>query len=518
MTELNNKKRKMGIKKVQAGSALVYALVIMSATSIMLLSLMQYTVSQIKFGYSRVEKEEALQIAEAGVYYYRWYLAHETSGKTAQQIQTFWDGSPLGVSEPFQDNYEGRGAYEIEVLPPEEGSTNVIVKSTGWTNKQPNVKRVVQVRFRRPSWSEYIFLTNSFVNFGDDAEVFGKVHSNGGVRFDGLAHNVVSALPARFDDPSHGDSSLEFGVHTHKGDTDPLAPALPWDEDTIPDRPDIFMAGREFPVPEVSFNGVTTDLANIKVQAQAGNGKYFNSDGAGRRINLKTDGTFDACTVSTQNTNTHAINGYLGIVSGASGFYSGTNGSSCVTPSCCEGSSCPLIQSSKPSRGRCVSLSNYPIVDNGIIFVEDNVWVEGNINNKRLTIVGANLSGGGNQADVYIGISNANIRFAAYDCNNTLGLVAQRDVRVLNDCSDNFVVDAALLAQGGVVGINDNGFSGKDSLTFNGAIASYLQPYFVHGVSGFGVREYHFNNNLLYCPPPYFPTGTEYSIDLWEEL
>jgi hypothetical protein len=27
-----------------------------------------------------------------------------------------------------------------------------------------------------------------------------------------------------------------------------------------------------------------------------------------------------------------------------------------------------------------------------------------------------------------------------------------------------------------------------------------------------------FDNNLLYYPPPYFPTGTEYSIDLWDEL
>jgi hypothetical protein len=132
--------------------------------------------------------------------------------------------------------------------------------------------------------------------------------------------------------------------------------------------------------------------------------------------------------------------------------------------------------------------------------------------------VAANLSGSGSQADIYIGISNNNLRYAAYNCNNILGLVAQRDIRVLGECPSNFIVDAALLAQTGVVGINDNGFSGKNSLTFNGAIASYLQPYFQHGNSGFADRLYIFDNNLLYCPPPYFPTGTEYSIDLWDEL
>jgi hypothetical protein len=152
-----------------------------------------------------------------------------------------------------------------------------------------------------------------------------------------------------------------------------------------------------------------------------------------------------------------------------------------------------------------------------VIFVENNVWVEGDVNNKKLTIVGADLSGSGNQADIYIGISDRSLRFAAYDCNNMLGLVAQRDVRVLNDCPDDFTVDAALLAQTGLVGIV-NGMGGKYALTFNGAISSYLQPYFQSGGSGFADRLYNFNNNLLYCPPPYFPTGTEYAIDLWDEL
>ena len=91
-------------------------------------------------------------------------------------------------------------------------------------------------------------------------------------------------------------------------------------------------------------------------------------------------------------------------------------------------------------------------------------------------------------------------------------------MRVLGSCPDDYIVDAALMAQTGTVGMNDNGFSGHNSLTFNGAIASYLQPYFQHGNSGFAVRFYDFDNDLLYCPPPYFPTGTDYSIDLWQEL
>jgi hypothetical protein len=450
---------------------------------------LSYVSSQLRFSFNRVEKEKAFQIAEAGIYYYRWYLAHETSGRTALEINTFLEsGGSMGFS-PAPVGYEGIGEYQLTITPPEAGNTTINVESTGWSNKAPDMKRTVRVRFRRPSWSEYVFLSNSFINFGSESEVYGKVHSNSGIRFDGIAHNTVSSLLPSFYDPTYGGSKKQFGVHTTVNPTDPDAPAYPWPDGTVPDRPDIFMGGREFPVSEVSFTGITSDLANMKDQSQAGHGKYFDATGLGRRIILKSDGTYDVCTVDTANSNLHTISKYL-------------KNSGSGTCNSCDG----------------LCLSNYVIPDDGVIFVENNVWLEGTINNKRVTVVAANLSGGGNQKDIYIGISNNNLRYAAYNCDNMLGLVAQRDIRVLGECPTDFIVDAALIAQGGVVGINDNGFSGKDSLTFNGAIASYLSPYFQHGISGFAVRMYNFDNNLLYCSPAYFPTGTEYAIDLWEEL
>jgi len=478
------------LRKKNKGSALAYGLVIMLVVTIILTSMIGFIVSQLKFSLNRTDRAEAFQVAESGVYYYRWYLAHETSGKTAQQIQDFWsNGNPLGVGSAYVTDYEGIGEYKIEVTAPSQGSTIVTVKSTGWTYKEPNVTRIVQVRFRRPSWSEYIFLSNDFINFGDQAEVYGKVFSNNGIRFDGLAHNTVSSLLPSFNDPTWGGNRLQFGVHTTVNPADPNAPSYPWPNGTVPNRTDVFMGGRKFPAPQVSFTGVTTDLANMKSQAQSGHGKYFDASGLGRKILLKSNGTYDVCTVNSANSNSHNIS-----------KYNKTDGSG--TCNSCSGD----------------CLSNYPIVNDGVIFVENNAWVDGTVNGKRITIVAANLSGGGNQADIYIGTENSNLAYNTFDCNNMIGLVAQRDVRVLGSCPDNYIVDAALLAQTGTVGINDNGFSGKNSLTFNGAIASYLQPYFQHGNSGFAVRFYDFDNDLLYCPPPYFPTGTQYSIDLWEEL
>ena len=486
------------LKKRLKGSILAYVLVIMTVVMIVLVSMIGYITSQLKFSLNRVEKERAFQIAEAGVYYYRWYLAHKTSAKTPQEISAFWqDGGELGFD--FEDDYEGMGRYQVTVNKPSNSSTIAIVESTGWTYKDPNLKRTVRVRFRKPSWSEYMFLTHSFLAFGTGAEVYGKVYSSSGVRFNGLAHNVVSALPPRFNDPDYGGSSMEFGVYTQKIPADPSAPPYPWPEGTVPDRPDVFEAGRQFPVPEISFNGVTLALGDMKTEAQKPNGTivngcnttncYFNYDtgeDSGKRIILKSNGDFDICTVADYqhtllNPKNYRENGGTG------------------TCNSCGGNECT---------------QTYAIPHDGIIFVEGNAWVDGVVDDKRITIAAANLSGG-TAANIYIGMGN--IRYASYDCDNIIGLVAQKDISIIKDCPDDFIVDAALLSQTGRV--NRGNYSlDRSSLTFNGAIASYLQPYFNTGNNGFGVRNYFYDNNLLYCPPPFFPTGTEYSIDLWEEL
>lgn len=522
--------KKSLLAKSHKGNALAMALVMVVAVSMILTSLMTYITSQLNYSKDRVERERAFQTAEAGIYYYKWYLAHELAGKTAEQIEDFWEnGNPIGIDAPYEAEFSDPGGsavgkYSLDVEAPEGGSTVLTVTSTGWTYKKPSVQRIVQARFRRPSWSEYIFLSNNYMNFGTDSIVYGKVHSNFGIRFDGKAYNTVSASPPRFDDPYKGGSALDFGVYTTKAPADPSpAPSYPWPDGTVPVNSNVFVGGREFPVSGVNFTGVTTDLSFMKAKAQSGMGQYFDNFGIGRKITLKPDGTYNVCTVNAANSNSHAISTSSGFIGRVDGATNGTNGTYCTTGSCCSFSSCPWIQSSKHERGKCVTQDTYPIVDKGVIFVEDNIWLEGSIDGKRVSVVAGNLSGGGSSADIYIGISSTNegnvsgnIRLAAYDCSNMLGLVAQRDIRILDEAPNDFTVDAALLAQTGLVGII-NGMSGN-SITFNGAIASYLQPYFKQGVSGFEDRTYNFNNKLLYCPPPYFPTGTEYSIDQWDEL
>lgn len=461
------------------GSALVYALVIMAVVQVILVSIVQYVASNVQYSLNIRSREQALQIAEAGIDFYRWYLAHNVEGRTASQIQAFWTGgTAYGVGTAYEADYTDpsgatTGRYRLEVTAPATGSTVAVVKSTGWTYKHPAVQRIVQVRLRRPSWSESAVLANDFMRFGAGTEVYGKIHSNAGIRFDGVAHNLITSSVATYNDPDHSGGN-EFGVHTHDSPTDPLPPAA------VPARTDVFEAGRQFPTTTLDFNGVLGDLNYMKSEAQGGNGVYFTGSGAnnrGTQIELQTDGTFRARQVRN-------FNGAYSITS-----YNG-------------------------------AWVNYTIPDDGVIFVEDNVWVSGTINDRRVTIVAADLLGGP-APSVYI---LNDIRYTNSDGRDIIGIIAQNNIEIAWASESDLRIDAALLAQQGRVGrehYTSKGYwpDSKSVITVYGAIATNLRYGFAWtDGTGYTTRNLYYDNNLLYYPPPYFPTGTQYELDLWEEL
>jgi len=495
------------------GSVIAYGLVIMAFVTVLLTAAVGFIVSHIRYSSQFVQREEAFQIAESGVDFYQWYLAHSTDGLTAAQVEAFWTTShPYGVDEPYEAAYSDPGLgeigkYRIEVIPPETGSTIVTIRSTGWTYKDPDIMRTLEVRFRRPSWSEDVMLSNATVRFGEGTETYGKIHANGGVRFDGIAHNLVSSSVASYDDPDHSDTYVEFGVHTHvnappatgTSSSYHLAETPP---NSVPSRSDVFEAGRVFPVASVDFNGVLSDLGGMKSTAESGtNGSVYFSNGSndvGRRIILKTDGTFDTCRVSSagmgtkSSTLTYEISQYRNV-----------SGSGTCTS--CSGS----------------CLENYTIPDGGVIFVEDNVWLSGQIDGKHVTVVAADMT---STAAPSVYISN-DIKYTSYDGSDIIGIIGQNDVSTTKDSETDLRIDAALLAQQGRVGRPDFGVADhKDTITVYGAIASNERYGFswtnnVVGSSwGYTDRNLYYDNNLLYYPPPYFPTGTSYEMDLWKEV
>ncbi len=484
------------------GSAIAYALTIMTIVMILLSSIVGFIVSQLQYSLKQDDKEQALQIAEAGVHFYKWYLAHQLDGRTASQVQAFWANTspyPLGVHDAYEGAFSN-GVYSVVVIPPDPSQTIISVESTGWTTANSELKRKIKVRLRKPSWSENAIMSNEKVRIGVGTEIFGPMHSNNGIRVDGLAHNLVTSSVDVYDDSDHNGVN-EFGVHTHKnvppatGITVSVRPAET-PPSAVPERTDVFEAGRSFPVSPVDFNGILGDLSLMKSEAQAGRGKYFDATGQGRHIILKTNGTYDVCRVQSVTGSINQIDKY-DRVSG--------NGS-CTT-----------------CAGACVQ--NYPIVNNGAIFVENNVWLEGTVNNKRITVVAANLQSSAYKS-VYIG---RDIRYTNYNCDEMIGIVGQQDIEIYKNSNDNLYIDGALIAQRGRVGrlqyVGGSGTNIKTTITLFGALSSNQRYGFAwsdiatgNHVSGYINRVINYDNNLLYCPPPYFPTGSQYKIDLWEEL
>lgn len=499
------------------GSALVYALVMMAVVSIILTSVLKYIGSQTRYGSFSASKKEAFQIAEAGISFYRWYLAHNVEGKSSAQVMDFWEnGNPLAMDTPA---CEEEGAYEVEykdpggsavgkycleVTKPAAWSTAVTIKSTGWTYKYPDNKVVIQARLRRSAWSEYMILTDLMFRLSSETVINGRMHSNTGIHFDGVAYNLVTSSA----NTTYCDIDSDVSSSTHC--TDPVTGKsghvkqgiwTSWASEynsTLGST--VFRAGKEFPATGYVFSNVLTDFSvmrNIawgsshvstdRTDVCTSSGCYFNNSGEGRRIILSSDGTFNICTVSAYDTSTNEITSYL--------RNSGTGTCSACTDS------------------RCYRTFNIP--NNSVIYVEDNLWVEGAINGKKLSIVAADLDVTGAKKNIYL---KNNLIYTNYDGQDILGISAQNNIEFIKYSANNLRIDGALLAKEGRVGRLYYGNT-LSSITINGSIASYGRVGFGYtDGTGYVSRSLIYDNDLLYSPPPYFPTGSQYLLDLWEEL
>ncbi|GMU74081.1 MAG: hypothetical protein AMXMBFR44_2800 [Candidatus Campbellbacteria bacterium] len=470
-----------------AGFILAPVIIFGSVAVYLLNASASWALLNVKAGRQAVDREKTLQIAEAGIDYYRWHLAHAP--------EDFQDGT--GTSGPYTHDFRDKddnvvGQFTLDITPPPLGSTLVQVSSKGNVADNETLDREIAVQFAKPSIAKYAVAANDVMRFGEGTEVFGPVHSNQGVRFDGIAHNVISSAVATYNDPDHTGGN-EFGVHTHVAPVDPLPPSA------VPNRTDVFQIGRQFPVPAVDFFGITTDLAQMKTDAQTA-GFYRPSAGAlGYHIVLKTDDTFDLYRVT--------------------GF---TN-----APSGCTNSADQSGWGTWSIRNQHL-IDTYPFPENGIIFLEDDIFVDGQIDGGRLTIVAAFLPD--NPPFRKNIVVNNDLLYTNYDGTDVLGLIAQGNVTVGLVSEDDLRIDGALIAQNGRVGrYYYRGPSGnsqrcspyhtRQTITLWGMIATSQRYGFAYtDNTGYQTRNINYDGSLLYGPPPSFPLVTDqYTTITWEE-
>lgn len=474
--------------RVRRGFTLMTSLVLASIAAVVIVALSSWFSGVYKGAKYVVEREFAFQIAEAGLDYYRWHLA--------KWPNDFKDGT--NAPGPYIHNFEDAdgnviGRFELDIATT-TASSIVTVTSTGiYTAGEFDAHRTLRARYAIPSLAKFAAVVHEDSRFGEGTIIHGPIHSNGGIRFDGVSYNVVSSALTTYSDPDHS-GAQEYAVHTHVSPVDPLPNA------TLPARQDVFVAGRKIGEPAFSFSSLTTSLSALRTSAQGGIGAYYGpSGGVGYEIVLKTNDTYDLYRVTSMKNppgNCPA--------STQSGWASWTVNSR-------------------------VLLGNYAFPTHQLIFLEDHVWVSGAIDSARLTIAAARFpDNASNRRNIIV---NSDITYSGYDGEEVLGLVAQNSVLVGLESEDDLRIDAALVAQNGTVGrmyyagsgnpqSSCGGYTNRSRLILYGMIASYERYGFAYtDDTGYQIRDITYDADLLYAPPPMFPlASSQYETISWEEI
>lgn len=420
-------------------------------------------------------RDAAFHIAEAGIEYYRWHLAHAPTD--------YQDGT--GQPGPYVHQYTDKdgqdiGSFSLDITPPLPGSTIVTIESTGWTKEKPHIKRTLKVRVGFPALTDFAFIENANMSFSPTTEVHGKVHSNGGIEFNGTTDAIVQSARETYDN----------GEGTHPG---------VWGDG----GPDNFW---QFPVPAKDFFGITADLAAIRDLADNG-GIHLNSSGDdGYHMVFNSNGTFDLYRV-----NTRYCYGGNGRWRRWRGWY-------------WDGEvHCYDVRNTSSQSNRTF-LQTYTIPSNGVIFVEDDVWVEGVVNGRVTIGAGRFPVSPGTYQEIYI---SENITYNEQSSDDVLGLIAQGDIIVPRNVPTDMQIHAAALSQFGKIQRPYYHYyyfpSIKNSLIFFGSQISYDGggwKWISSGdvISGFINTNHTYDGNLLYNPPPGFPVGNTYELISWEEV
>lgn len=449
----------------QTGTILFTTLILGGLAAFLIGGMVQLGVNEYRAGKTKAAKELALEIAEAGVEYYKWHLAHDPTD--------FQDGT--GGPGPYEHGYTDKngtlvGRFSLDIVPPPPGSTVVRIVSTGRSIIEPSVRRTVAARVGFPALTDYSFLTNGDIWIGDTEVVHGKMHANGGIRFDGLDDApIMSARATYICRPHHGCGNQERpGVWGGGG------PTSFW----------------QFPVPAVDFNGITVDLANLKTLAQT-SGMYLGSSGTnGYYLHFNANNTVDVNRVTA------------------------------LRPSVVGWDVGGVRRVESNDIRTAVLIETRAVPASGAIFVEDRVWVDGTVSGHVTVGSGRFPDNPATRTNVII---NGNIIYTAKDGSAALGLIAQQHVLIPRYSPNQLEIDAAVLAQNGSAQRYYYPGNILDRLVVYGSIISngvWTWSWVSGGgavVSGYRNTDTTYDANLTYGPPPGFPVGNSYQSISWDE-
>ena len=447
--------------KKNSGAVLLLLLFVIFIFSLTMFPIIRWVATETDVIKSGINKEQALQIAEAGINYYQWHLAHFPTD--------YQDGT--GTSGPYVHDYTDLdtqniiGQYSLVITAPTNGSTIVTIQSTGWTTENPSIKRTITARYGIPSLAIYSFLSNSVIWIGTGETVNGQMLSNNGIRFDGVGNAPISSAKSTYTCPSTQGSPCPATKNGVWGSATQAVKNF-W----------------QFPIPAVDFSALTSNLANMKSLAQSGGIYLPPSNTNGYSLVFNSAGTVSVYKVTALNS----------------------------TPT---GTDVNDVAHNEDIDYKTRSLQyTVAIPSNGIIYIEDKIWVEGTVKG-RVMVAAAKLPYVASTAPT-IYIPN-NILYQAKDGSNALGLIAQKDIVVTYSAPTNLEVDAALISQNGSAQFFlYSPAKIKSNISIYGSIMSFGQWTWtwVNGsgtnISGFTTTSSTYDDNLMYAPPPGFPLSS----------
>jgi len=470
------------------GSVLVASLIFLGIFSMVSLALIVLLTVQYKLAEIRIAQEYSFQIAEAGLNYGRWRLAH---GPKDYSLET----------KDLSDPEGGRiGSFNLEISAPTSGNFLTSIDSTGWYGDNQNYSRFLSARYGQKAFTFYAFLFDSAVWFGGN-NVDGRVHSNDGIRMDATASSAITSANNTYTCREiHGCNSSDCSLPCQ------------WVSGTGCQCPGVWGSGENqdlwfFPKDNVDFEKVVTDLADLKDKAEnQGVGLFLPKEGIpkGYDLKFKSNGTVEI----------YRINNF------------GPN----IKRGRWEGTKWKTYNDSLDIKNETL-LDTYTLQQNDLIFVENDVWIRGTVAG-RVTVVSAILPDV-SQNNTKVVISD-NILYNAYDGSTVLGIIAQQEILVSLNVPDDLHIDAVLMAQKGMIGRDyyykdDDPNDGIDyrlrnSITTYGSMISkdFSDPELLWVCDGSPCCGFKENYNsydpyLAYNPPPYFPSYGEYEFISWEE-
>lgn len=447
-------------KQKNNGATLIYLLVIIFVFSVIMMPIINLLVLKMRVLGTTIAREQSLQVAEAGINYYQWHLAHFPTD--------YKDGTTS--AGPYVHNYSDYdtqqpiGQYSLTVTPPVVGSTVVTIKSTGWTNANPNIKKTITTTYGVQSLAQYAFLSNDIVWIGEDEAINGQLQSNNGVRFDGTSNSPVKSAKST------------YTCEHSQGCSPPTTKPGVWG--SASQEVQNFW---QFPVPAVDFSSLTSNFSTAKTSAQNAGIYLAPSDEDGYSLVFNGNGT---------------VTIYKATASGSNPTGWNTNGAA-------------YNRGTDYSERTLLYTRNMPA--NGLIYAEDNVWVEGTVNG-RVTVIAAILPYNSTNAPS-IFIAN-NVLYTSKDGSDVLGLIAQKNIVITYSAPDDLEVDAAMVAQNGAIQFYYYPNNIKDSITIYGSIMTFNQWTWTwvssnsSVVSGYQRTLSIYDSNLFHNPPPSFPVTT----------